>query len=127
MSGFRKTSADEPTNPQITSCSLRRLVHRVGAASAEELAKLAQNSIANLISVPFQNNTNYNVGTQNGTQNILNIEPVIRSASMPTGTSSPARLSRSSRSRPSLPGRTATTAWAMSSSARFSLRRLRTA
>jgi hypothetical protein len=31
------------------------------AMSAEELAKLAQNPIANLISVPFQNNTNYNV------------------------------------------------------------------
>ena len=30
--------------------------------SAEELAKLAQNPIGNLISVPFQNNTNLNVG-----------------------------------------------------------------
>jgi hypothetical protein len=27
--------------------------------------------------VPFQNNINYNVGPQNGTQNILNIQPVI--------------------------------------------------
>jgi len=49
----------------------------VAALSAEELAKLAQNPIANLISVPFQNNTNFNVGPQNGTQNILNIQPVI--------------------------------------------------
>jgi hypothetical protein len=47
------------------------------APSAEELAKLAQNPIANLISVPFQNNTNFNVGPQSGTQNILNIQPVI--------------------------------------------------
>jgi hypothetical protein len=47
------------------------------AMSAEELAKLAQNPIANLISVPFQNNTNYNVGPRNGTQNILNIQPVV--------------------------------------------------
>ena len=45
--------------------------------SAEELAKLAQNPVGNLISVPFQNNTNLNVGTDNGTQNILNIQPVI--------------------------------------------------
>ena len=45
--------------------------------SAEELAKLAQNPVGNLISVPFQNNTNFNVGPQNGTQNILNIQPVI--------------------------------------------------
>ena len=45
--------------------------------SKEELAKLSQNPIANLISVPFQNNTNFSYGPQDGTQNILNIEPVI--------------------------------------------------
>ena len=45
--------------------------------SSEELAKLTQNPVGNLISVPFQNNTNFNVGPQNGTQNILNIQPVI--------------------------------------------------
>lgn len=47
------------------------------ALSAEELAKLAQNPIANLVSVPFQNNTNLNYGPEGGTQNILNIQPVI--------------------------------------------------
>ena len=47
------------------------------ALSAEELAKLAQNPVGNLISVPFQNNTNFNVGPQSKTQNILNIQPVI--------------------------------------------------
>jgi hypothetical protein len=41
------------------------------------LAKQAQNPIADLISVPFQNNTNFNVGPEAGTQNILNIQPVI--------------------------------------------------
>jgi hypothetical protein len=45
--------------------------------SAEQLAKLAQNPIANLVSVPFQNNTNFNVGPQSGTQDILNIQPVV--------------------------------------------------
>ncbi len=45
--------------------------------SAEELAKLTQNPVANLISVPFQNNTNFNYGPRDGTQNILNIQPVI--------------------------------------------------
>jgi hypothetical protein len=45
--------------------------------SAEELAKLAQNPVGNLTSVPFQNDTNFNVGPQSGTQNILNIQPVI--------------------------------------------------
>jgi hypothetical protein len=34
--------------------------------SAEELAKLAQNPVGNLISLPFQNNTNFNVGPYSG-------------------------------------------------------------
>ena len=47
------------------------------ALSPEELAKLAQNPVGNLASVPLQNNTNFNVGPLNGTQNILNIQPVV--------------------------------------------------
>ena len=43
----------------------------------QELAKQAQNPIANLISVPFQNNTNFNYGPRERTQNILNFQPVI--------------------------------------------------
>jgi len=45
--------------------------------SEEELAKLAQNPVGNLISLPFQNNTNLNFGPEKGTQNILNIQPVV--------------------------------------------------
>src|SRR5262245_36995175 len=45
--------------------------------SAEDLAKLAQNPVGNLISVPFQNNVNLNFGPEKGTQNVLNIQPVI--------------------------------------------------
>jgi hypothetical protein len=65
------------------SCSIAIVAGMLLAApayaemSAEELAKLAQNPVGNLISVPFQNNTNFNVGPYNGTQNILNIQPVI--------------------------------------------------
>jgi hypothetical protein len=44
---------------------------------AQELAKAAQNPVADLISIPFQNNTNFNFGPLNGTQNVLNIQPVI--------------------------------------------------
>jgi hypothetical protein len=44
--------------------------------SPEELAKLAQNPIGNLISVPFQYNANLNYGPDKGTQSILNIQPV---------------------------------------------------
>ena len=45
--------------------------------SAEDLAKIAQNPVGNLISVPFQNNAYFNVGPLDGTQNVLNIQPVI--------------------------------------------------
>ena len=47
------------------------------ALSSEELAKLAQNPVGNLISVPLQNNTNLNFGPEEGTQNIANLQPVI--------------------------------------------------
>lgn len=46
-------------------------------ATTEALAKEAQNPVAKLISVPFQNNFNFNVGPNNATQYILNIQPVI--------------------------------------------------
>lgn len=45
--------------------------------SAEDLAKAAQNPVANMISLPFQNNTNFNFGPEEKTQNILNVQPVI--------------------------------------------------
>ena len=46
--------------------------------SAEELAKAAQNPLANIMSFPFQNNTNFGYGPENDrTQNILNIQPVV--------------------------------------------------
>lgn len=45
--------------------------------SSEELAKIAQNPLGNIVSLPFQNNTNLNYGPLKGTQNILNIQPVI--------------------------------------------------
>ena len=68
----------------ITPCILGVIAITVGLAlparaemSAEELAKLTQNPVANLVSVPFQNNTNFNAGPRDGTQNILNIQPVI--------------------------------------------------
>ena len=45
-------------------------------ASSADLAKQAQNPIANLISLPLQNNTNFGIGPEDETQNILNIQPV---------------------------------------------------
>ena len=51
-----------------------------GAAFAEDteaLAKAAQNPIANMISVPFQNNFNFGIGPNKVTQWDLNVQPVI--------------------------------------------------
>jgi hypothetical protein len=44
---------------------------------ASDLAKETQNPVANLISVPFQNNFNFNLGPNHVTQYDLNIQPVI--------------------------------------------------
>jgi hypothetical protein len=42
-----------------------------------DLAKATQNPVADLISVPFQNNTSYNIGANERASNTLNIQPVI--------------------------------------------------
>jgi hypothetical protein len=47
------------------------------AADADALRKAAQNPIASLISVPVQSNSNFSVGPDDRTQNVLNIQPVI--------------------------------------------------
>ena len=46
------------------------------AQSNAELAKAAQNPVANMISLPFQDNINTGIGPDDETQNILNIQPV---------------------------------------------------
>ncbi len=48
----------------------------MSAAEQEKLAKAAQNPVASMISLPFQNNTNLNIGSNDETQNILNVQPV---------------------------------------------------
>jgi len=45
--------------------------------SEEELAKKTQNPVADLISVPFQNNFNFNTGPREKTTYVLNVQPVI--------------------------------------------------
>ncbi len=66
----------------IASCSVL-LLGTSGAARAqsaddtEALAKAAQNPVADMISLPFQFNTNLDTGHYGGTQEILNVQPVI--------------------------------------------------
>ncbi len=57
------------------------LILLAGAAPAQddksELAKAAQNPVADMISFPFQNNFNFGLGPSDRTQYLLNIQPVI--------------------------------------------------
>ena len=44
--------------------------------SEEDLAKKAQNPISSMISLPLQNNTDFDFGPEEGTLNTLNVQPV---------------------------------------------------
>ncbi len=54
-----------------------RTGHSAETSENEDLAKKSQNPIADLVSVPFQSNTNFNAGPFNRTQEVLNIQPVV--------------------------------------------------
>ncbi len=45
--------------------------------SESELAKKTQNPVADLISIPVQNNMNFGIGPNNRMQDVLNVQPVI--------------------------------------------------
>jgi hypothetical protein len=66
---------------KIAKCALPLIILLAGtgpvhAQQGEDLAKAAQNPIANLISLPLQNNNMFDFGPQEKTQSILNIQPV---------------------------------------------------
>jgi hypothetical protein len=67
-------------SPQLAAALLLSLLS-VGTSIADtpgsDPAKDSQNPIANLISVPFQNNINLNSGPEHGTQDVLNVQPVV--------------------------------------------------
>jgi hypothetical protein len=48
-----------------------------GENRVAELARAVQNPVSSLISLPFQNNTSFEFGPREKTQNVLNVQPVI--------------------------------------------------
>jgi hypothetical protein len=60
------------------SCAIPSFSQQQGApapapgASTEDLQKATQNPVASLISVPIQNNNNFNIGPYDRTQDVLN-------------------------------------------------------
>ena len=67
------------TSFKLALGALALLVTATSAAHAqqgEDLREAAQNPIGDLISVPFENNTNFDIGRTDNTQNVLDIQPV---------------------------------------------------
>lgn len=61
----------------LAAVPLRAQAPTTNGTDAETLRKQAQNPVASLISVPIQENWNFNIDPNNRTQNVLNIQPVI--------------------------------------------------
>ena len=55
------------------------------AQQGEDLREAAQNPIGDLTSVPFQNNTNFDIGHTDNTQNVLTFSRSIQSTSIRIG------------------------------------------
>src|SRR5262249_21138887 len=69
--------ASPPIHVDIPQTSTSLGADRPGDDDATEIAKKLQNPVGDLISVPFTNYTNFNVGPNKGTQDILQIQPVV--------------------------------------------------
>jgi hypothetical protein len=72
LSAQENAGADKTAKPEEKSPAAH-------AENAEALRKAAQNPVASLISVPVQNNFNFNVAPDGRVQDVLNIQPVIPS------------------------------------------------
>ena len=78
---FACTEAAAQESPPASSAGDTRATTRADeeqpANTTEALQNATQNPVASLISVPLQNNTNFDIGSANRTGNVLNIQPVI--------------------------------------------------
>ena len=74
-SGAALFAQDRPVAPEGALVATEETPE--AATNAEELRKQSQNPIANLISVPIQENLNFDTGPADRAQNVLNLQPVI--------------------------------------------------
>jgi hypothetical protein len=75
LSGLPLVGQDTPVGPEGTSVATQSTP--AAAVNSDALRNAAQNPVANLISVPVQENWNFGIGPANRVQNVLNIQPVI--------------------------------------------------
>jgi hypothetical protein len=66
---------DTPIGPEGTQVATDQT--QAAAVNSDALRNAAQNPVASLISVPIQDNFNFNTGPFDRTQNVLNIQPVV--------------------------------------------------
>jgi len=71
------STAAQALQVNVPQSSAGPITDRSTGNDATEIAKKLQNPVGDLISVPFTNYTNFNVGPNKGTQDILQIQPVI--------------------------------------------------
>ena len=79
LAGFAPAHAQQATPDDGAKPEYARRVDHdtVDKASEDDIAKEWENPIGNLTVLPFENYTNFQVGPNKGTQNVLEFEPVV--------------------------------------------------
>jgi hypothetical protein len=77
LSGFAQDKSDPAAQAKPAADEQKPDVPASEEARTAALAKAAQNPVADMISFPLQNNTNFGIGPFERDQDVLNIQPVI--------------------------------------------------
>ncbi len=70
----RGKDVEDPANAEAQE--VERTEQEMGEGGDEDLAKKAQNPLANIISMPLQWNTDFGIGSDEGKGHVLNIQPI---------------------------------------------------
>ena len=71
------TRPSQPSAFMLMDVPAQTTEQAAGASDEASLAMKTLNPVADLISLPFQYNVDYNIGAKNATRQVLNIQPVI--------------------------------------------------